>query len=82
MKTRADVSLRIIVAPGELDPSPKSFTYPTLVTTDPLEVKIVSILLYKINNCPTLFCTLAIAHFLLLLRKTCPVCPYFQYKSF
>ena len=52
-----------LLAPGEechLDFSHKSRTYPTLVTIDPLEVKIISILLYKNSNCPTLFFTLTI----------------------
>ena len=30
------------------------------VTIEPLEVKIISILLYKNNNCPMLFCTFTI----------------------
>ena len=38
----------------------KSFTFPTLVTIDPLKVKIISILLYKNNNRPMLFCTFTI----------------------
>ena len=49
-----------LLVPGEkcqLGFSPKSCTYPTLVTIDPLGVKIVSILVYKNDNCPTLFCT-------------------------
>ena len=46
--------------------SPKSCTYPTLVTIDPLEVKIVSILLYKNSNCPTLFWTFTIDNSLFL----------------
>ena len=76
-----------ILAPGEechLDFSPKSCTYPTLVTRDPLELNINLVLLYKNNSCPTLFAPLplTIAHFLPLLRKESPVCPYFHYKSF
>ena len=38
----------------------KSFTYPTLVTIDPLKVKIISILLYENHNRPMLFCTFTI----------------------
>ena len=52
-----------ILAPGEechLDFSPKSCTYPTLVTRDPLELNINLVLLYKNNSCPTLFCTFTI----------------------
>ena len=58
-----DPIARKLLAPGEechLDFSRKSCTYPTLVTIDPLEVKIISILLYKNSNCPTLFFTLTI----------------------
>ena len=54
-----DPIVMMLLAPGEechLDSSPKSCTYPSLVTRDPPEVKIFSILLYK-NNCPMLFCT-------------------------
>ena len=54
-----DPVVMMLLAPGEechLDSSPKSCTYPSLVTRDPPEVKIFSILLYK-NNCPMLFCT-------------------------
>ena len=49
-----DSIVMMLLAPGEechLDVSPKSCTYPTLVTIDPLEVKIISILLYKNSNC-------------------------------
>ena len=38
-----------------LDFSSWSCTYPTLVSIEPLEVKIISIFLYKNDNCPTLF---------------------------
>ena len=58
-----DPIVMTLLAPGEechLDFSPKSCTYPTLVTIDPLEVKIISILLYENNNCPVLFCTFTI----------------------
>ena len=58
-----DPIARKLLAPGEechLDFSRKSCTYPTLVTIDPLEVKIISILLYKNSNCPTLFFTFTI----------------------
>ena len=82
MKTGVNVSPRIIVAPGQLDPSPNSFTYPTLVTIDPLEVKIISILLYEINNCPTLFCKLTIGHLILLLRKKMPYVSLFSVQKF
>ena len=53
----------ILLAPGEechLDFSSKSCTNPTLVTIDPLEVKIISILLYKNSYFPMLFCTFTI----------------------
>ena len=58
-----------LLAPGEechLDFSPKSCTYPTLATIDPSEVKIISILLNKDSNCPTLFCTFTIGSGLFL----------------
>ena len=58
-----DSIVMALPAPGEechLDFSPKSCAYPTLVTTDPLEVKIISILLYKNNNRPTLFSTFTV----------------------
>ena len=63
-----------LLAPGRgchLDFSPKNCAYPTLVTTDPLEVKIISFLLYKNNNCPTLFCTFTIdnSSFLTTVKK-------------
>ena len=57
---RCDSIVITLLRPGEechLDFSPKSCTYPTLVTTDPQEVKIISILLFKNNNCPMLFFT-------------------------
>ena len=77
-----DPIVMTLLVPGEechLDFSPKSCAYPTLMTIDPLEVKIISVLLYK--N-PTVQCysapqPLTIAHFLLLLRKKCSVYPYF-----
>ena len=53
-----DPIMMMLLVPGEechLGFSPKSCTYPTLVTIDPLGVKIVSILLCENNNCPTLF---------------------------
>ena len=73
-----DLFLMMLLAPGEechLDFSPKSCTYPTLVIMDPLGVKIVSILLYKNNNCPTLFCTFTIdnSSFLTIAKKECSV---------
>ena len=68
-----DPIVMTLLAPGEefhLYFSPKSCTYPTLVTIDPLEVKINSILLYE-NNCPTLFCTFTIdnSSFLTTVKK-------------
>ena len=60
-----DPNVMKLQAPGEechLDFSRKSCTYPTLVTIDPLEVKIISILLYKNSNCPTLFFTFTIGN--------------------
>ena len=62
-KSRATPLWWHYLAPREechLDFSPKSCAYPTLVTTDPLEVKIISILLYKNNNRPTLFSTFTV----------------------
>ena len=64
-----DPIVMTLLAPGEechLDFSPKSCTYPTLATIEPAEVKIISILLYKNSNCPTLFCTFTIDNSLLL----------------
>ena len=58
-----DPIVMTLLAPGEechLDFSPKSCTYPTLATIDPSEVKIISILLNKDSNCPTLFYTFTI----------------------
>ena len=58
-----DPIVMTLLAPGKechLDVSPKSCTYPTFMTTDTLEVKIISILLYKSNNCPMLICTFTI----------------------
>ena len=62
-----DPMVMTLLAPGEkchLDFSPKSCIYPTLATTDPPEAKIISILLYKDNNCPTQFCTFTIENIL------------------
>ena len=78
-----DPIVMTLLAPGEechLDFSPKSCTYPTLVTIDPPEVKIISILLYKDSNCPTLFCTFTIdnSSFLTTVKKKCSVYPYSQ----
>ena len=72
-----------ILAPGEechLDFSPKSCTYPTLVTRDPLELNINLVLLYKIIAAQRYFAPLplTIAHFLPLTVKKCCVYPYFQ----
>ena len=71
-----------LLAPGEefhLDISPKSRTYPTLVIIDPLEVKLVSILIYENNNYPMLFCTFTIdnSSFPTAVKKNCSVYPYF-----
>ena len=76
-----------LLAPGEkchLDFSPKSCTYPSLVTTDPLEVKIISILLYKNNNSPTLFCTFTIdnSSFLTTIKKKMSCVSLFSIKKF
>ena len=52
-----------LLAPGEkchLEFSPRSCTYPTFVSIDSPEVKIISILLYKDSKCPTLFYTFTI----------------------
>ena len=78
-----DPIVMTLLAPGEechLDFSPESCAYPTLVTIDPLEVKIISVLLYKNNNCQTLFCTCTIdnSSFLTNIKKKCSVYPYFQ----
>ena len=69
-----DPIVMTLLAPGEefhLYFSPKSCTYPTLVTIDPLEVKIISILLYENNNCPMLFCTFTTdnSSFLITVKK-------------
>ena len=74
-----DPIMMILLAPAEdchLDFPPKSCSYPTLVTIDPLEVKILSILLYKNNNCPTLFCTFTInkSSFLTTVKKKNVLC--------
>ena len=63
----------MLPAPGEechLDSSPKSCTYPSLLTIDIPEVKAFSILLYK-NNCPMLFCTFTLdnSSFLTTVKK-------------
>ena len=54
-----------------LDFSPKSCAYPTFVTIDPLELKIISILLLDIITCQcySASLSLAIVHFLLLVGK-------------
>ena len=58
---------------GEVSPRllSQELSYPSLVTTNPLEVKIISILLYKNNNSPTLFCTFTIdnSSFLTTIKK-------------
>ena len=62
-----------------LDFSPKSCNYPTLVTIDPLEVKIISILHYKNSKCPMLFCTFITDNSLFYTEvKKCFVYPYFH----
>ena len=64
-----DPIVMTLLAPGEechLGFSPKSFTYSTLATIDPLKVKIISILLYKDSNSPTLLCTFTIDNSLFL----------------
>ena len=82
-----DPIVMTLLASGEechLDFSPKSCTYPTLVTIDPLEVKIISILLYKNSNCPTLFCTVTIANnlFLATIKKKMFCVSLFSVKEF
>ena len=77
-----DPIARKLLAPGEeyqLDFSRKSCTYPTLVTIDPLEVKIISILHYKNSKCPMLFCTFITDNSLFYTEvKKCFVYPYFH----
>ena len=67
-----------------LDFSSWSCTYPTLVSIEPLEVKIISIFLYKNDNCPTLFWAFIIdnSSFLTTVTQKCSMYPYFQQKSF
>ena len=82
-----DPIVMTLLAPGEefrLYFSPKSCTYPTLVTIDPLEVKIISILLYKNNNCPTLFYTFTIdnSSFLTTVKKKMICVSLFSVKEF
>ena len=76
-----DPTVMKLLAPAKechLDFSPKSCNYLTLVTIDPLEVKIISILHYKNSNCPTLFCTIIIDNSLFYTAvKKCFVCPCF-----
>ena len=77
-----DPNVMKLLAPGEechLDFSRKSCTYPTLVTIDPLEVKIISILHYKNSKCPMLFCTFITDNSLFYTEvKKCFVYPYFH----
>ena len=56
-KSHDPIVMKLLVPGEECHPYffPKSCNYPTLVTMDPLEVKIISILYYKNSNCPTLF---------------------------
>ena len=77
-----DSIVMALPAPGEechLDFSPKSCAYPTLVTLDPLEAEIISVLLCK-NNCPKLFCSFTIdnSSYITTVRKKCFVYPCFQ----
>ena len=69
------------MSPGLLS---QEFTYPLLSTIDPLEVKINSILLYKIvtiqRYSPPLSST--IAYFLLVLRKKLFCVSFFSVKEF
>ena len=67
-----------------LDFSPLSCTYPTLVTTDPLEVKIISIILYKNTNCPMLFCTFTTdnSSFLTTVKKKMSCVSLFSIQKF
>ena len=76
-----------ILAPGEechLDFSSKSCTYPSLVTRDPLEIKIILILLYENNNCPTLFCIFTIGNssFLTTVKKKMSCVSLFSIQKF
>ena len=76
-----------ILAPGEechLDFSPKSCTYPTLVTRDPLELNINLVLLYKNNSYPTLFCTFTIdnSSFLTTVKKRKSCVSLFSLQKF
>ena len=72
-KSRDLVVMTLVTSRGEfhLGFSSRSCTYPTLVTIDSLGMKIVSILLYKNNDCPTLFCTFIIdnSSFLTIAKK-------------
>ena len=82
-----DPIVMTLLAPGEechLHFSPKSCTYPTLVNIDPLEVKIISILLPKNNNCPMLFCTITIdnSSFLTTVKKKMFCASLFSIKKF
>ena len=82
-----DPIVMTLLPPGEecnLDFSPKSCAYPTLVTIDPLEVEIISILLYKDSNCPTLFCTFTIDNslFLTTVKKKMYCVSLFPVKDF
>ena len=77
-----DPVVMTLLVPGEechLDFSPKSCAYPTLVTLDPLEAEIISVLLCK-NNCPKLFCSFTIdnSSYITTVRKKCFVYPCFQ----
>ena len=63
-----------------LDFSPKICTYPTLVTIDALEVKIISILLYKKDTYFALL-SLTIVYFLLLSHKKMFCVSLFSVKS-
>ena len=71
---------------GEVSPRllSQELSYPSLVTTNPLEVKIISILLYKNNNSPTLFCTFTIdnSSFLTTIKKKMSCVSLFSIKKF
>ena len=82
-----DPIVTTLLAPREefhLDFSLKSCTDPTLVAADPLEKKIISILLSKNNNCPTLFCTFTInkSSFLTTVKKKMTCVSLFSIQKF
>ena len=85
-KSRDPIVMTLLALGKECHPdfSPKSCAYPTLVTIDPVEVKIISILLYKINNCPSLFCTFTIdsSSYLTTVKKKMVCVPLFSVQKF